>query len=118
MGDTKKLTSGGNWLWEDSRMIMPEHKRIINEHNRELQRRQQKIVDEAAWSDISAAFSTSMQHNVTIRVEMFDPFEELSIEGIVERVDQQLHRFKVDGEWFDMSLIESARLVEEIEWLN
>ncbi|WP_177182488.1 YolD-like family protein [Paenibacillus sp. OV219] len=99
-------------------MMLPEHKRTLNEHNRDLRRRDQRIVDDAAWDDISAAFGASMQHNVLIRVKLFDPFEEIILEGVVERVDQQLRRFKLDGEWFDMNLIERAVLAEEIDWLN
>ncbi|AZN42316.1 YolD-like family protein [Paenibacillus albus] len=112
MGDSKKLTAGGNWLWEDSRMMLPEHKLAQNEHQRELRRRERKHIDEAEWSEIAMAFGISLQLHRLIMISMFDPFEDTRIEGVVERVDQLGGRFMVDGEWFPFRDIEGAVLAD------
>ncbi|MFC0333844.1 YolD-like family protein [Paenibacillus sepulcri] len=113
MGKTKKLTPGGNWMWEDSRMMLPEHKLEHNRHQQNLKRREQKVLDEARWSEIAMLFSESLHRHKEIRVKLFDAFEELSVIGIVERIDQRGGQFMVNGDWFRLSDVEGAELEAE-----
>lgn len=41
---------------------------------------------------------------------MFREFEELEVNGIVDRVDQLQGRFMIDGEWYKIRDIEGAQL--------
>jgi len=108
MSKTKKLTPGGNWMWEDSRMMLPEHKQRHNRHQQELKVREQKVLDEAQWGEIAMLFSESLHEHREIRVKLFDAMEELSVIGIVERIDPWGSRFMVNGDWFRILDVEGA----------
>lgn len=105
MKRVNKLTEGSNMLWESSRMILPEHKeriRIRREETRQGGRRERPVLDEQEIENINAAIAQSLHERVPVRLRMYDPFEELIVEGIVEQVDQVLKRIRVDGEWFNV----------------
>ena len=100
-----KLTEGHNLLWESSRMILPEHKeriRLRREEARHGGRRERPVLDEQEAEMINEAIMRSLHERVPVRLRMYDPFEELIVEGVVERVDQVLKRIRVDGEWFNV----------------
>ncbi|MBW7477070.1 YolD-like family protein [Paenibacillus oenotherae] len=111
MGDLRKLTPGGNWLWEGSRMMLPEHKLGLNGHQNELLQRRQVELSGDEWEQISFLFQQSMQHLIAIQIKLFDENEDLYVVGIVSRLDPLGRRFMVDGEWFAFSKIEGASLL-------
>ncbi|WP_337098777.1 YolD-like family protein [Paenibacillus sp. YIM B09110] len=102
----KKLE--GNGLWESSRMMLPEHKAEIVRNNEALKRRVRASLDEQEWEAVSRAVAESLQLRVPITLRMFHPLEELTIIGIVDRVDSLKGRFMIDGEWFPVQDIEGV----------
>ncbi|WP_424765845.1 YolD-like family protein [Paenibacillus sp. sgz302251] len=106
----KKLE--GNGLWESSRMMLPEHKVAINEHEAALLLRQRVELDEQEWENVARCVTESLQQRQQITLRLFHPIEELTVIGIVDRIDQQRGRFMVDGEWFLIGDIEGA-VIEE-----
>ncbi|MFD1953717.1 YolD-like family protein [Paenibacillus thailandensis] len=98
----------GNGMWESSRMMLPEHKAALNEHYIQSKRRPRVELDESEWELISRAVAESLQLRKVIELRMYDPFEELVVRGVVERVDQFGSRFMVDGEWFKVQDVEGA----------
>ncbi|NIK75703.1 hypothetical protein FHS15_000803 [Paenibacillus castaneae] len=106
----KKLE--GNGLWESSRMMLPEHKVAINEHEKALRQRQRVELDEQEWEQVSRSVTESLQQRQPVTLRLFHPAEELIVSGIVDRVDQMKGRFMVDGEWFAIGDIEGADMEE------
>lgn len=106
----KKLE--GNGLWESSRMMLPEHKVAINEHEISLRQRQRVELDEQEWEQVSLSVTESLQQRLPVKLRLFHPAEELIVIGIVDRVDQMKGRFMVDGEWFAIRDIEGADIEE------
>ncbi|MGO4696644.1 YolD-like family protein [Paenibacillus sp. 2TAB26] len=102
----KKLE--GNGLWESSRMMLPEHKVAINEQEKTLRLRERVELDEQEWEHVARSVTESLQHRQPITLRLFHPQEELTVSGIVDRVDQLKGRFMVDGEWFSIYDIEGA----------
>lgn len=107
-GSRKKLE--GNGMWESSRMMLPEHIVRINQLAHEQKKRQRIELDEQEWEDVSRAVAQSMQQRQPVKLRMYHEFEELEVNGIVDRVDQLNGRFMVDGEWFLIKDIEGARV--------
>lgn len=95
---SKKLE--GNGLWESSRMILPEHKERIQEWRQRRNQRSRPELDEQELEHINAAIAWSLQTREPVRLKMYDPYEELALIGVVERVDRQLGRIRVNGDWF------------------
>lgn len=102
----KKLE--GNGLWESSRMMLPEHKAAIIENNEALKQRARSVLDEQEWEAVSRSVAESLQLRLPITLRMFHPLEELTIIGIVDRVDSLKGRFMIDGEWFEVKDIEGV----------
>lgn len=103
-----KLTPGKNVIWESSRMMLPEHKERIIEHRRELNRKERVELAAEEWEQIERVMSQSLEQRRPIRIRLYDPFEELLVIGIVDRIDARRGRFLVDGYWFTVGDIESA----------
>lgn len=110
MVKANKLTKGSNIFWESSRMVMPEHREAHNELMRLNSRKQRVILDDQEEEIVYRALTESYQLKKTVNVELFDEYEDRRVIGIVERVDMQLNRFKVDGEWFDVRDVISANI--------
>ncbi|CAM4284061.1 ATP-dependent helicase/DNAse subunit B [Paenibacillus endophyticus] len=102
----KKLE--GNGLWESSRMMLPEHKVAINEHEKTLRQRQRVELDEQELENIVRSVTESLQQRQQITLRLFHPIEELTVIGIVDRIDQLRGRLMVDGEWFPIQDIEGT----------
>ncbi|WP_138751667.1 YolD-like family protein [Paenibacillus sinopodophylli] len=108
----KKLE--GNGLWESSRMMLPEHKVAINELEKALRQRTRVELDEQEWEHVARSVTDSLQQRQPITLRLFHPLEELTVIGIVDRIDQLKGRFMVDGEWFLIGDIEGAA-IQDIE---
>ena len=94
-------------------MILPEHKeriRIRRDEARRGGRRERPVLDEQEAERINEAIMRSLHERVSVRLRMYDPYEELVVEGVVEQVDSVRRRIRVDGEWFDMADIVGVEL--------
>ncbi|CAM4284375.1 hypothetical protein FHS16_002246 [Paenibacillus endophyticus] len=109
----KKLE--GNGLWESSRMMLPEHKVAINELEKASRQRERIELDEQEWEHVARSVTESLQLRQPVTLRLFHPLEELTVIGIIERIDQLKGRFMVDGEWFMMRDIEGAAVQENEE---
>lgn len=97
---TSKLTSGSNMLWESSRMMLPQNKEAIQERQREGTKRQRVEHDDQEKEQISRFLTMASQTRRSVRLRMFDQYEDVYVIGTIERIDSTTARFKVDGEWF------------------
>lgn len=97
-----KLTAGSNMFWESSRMVMPEHREAFIQQAHQINKKERVFLDEQEKEIVNRALAASFQQRLTVNVQLFDEYEDRRVIGIVERVDTQLKRFKVDGEWFDL----------------
>lgn len=80
---------------------------IIKQHDGQY-RREKVEFDHQELEMISQALQQSLMQRLQIKIKMHDLFEQLEIIGIVERVDSQLKRFKVNGDWFELDDIEGV----------
>lgn len=105
----------GNGLFESSRMMLPEHKEAFIRYIERQSFRERVLLDEQEIDRFNQHLYASKTYKHPIEIKMYDPYEELYIVGVIERVDQQLKRFKVDGEWFYLRDIENIMLSGELE---
>jgi C4-type Zn-finger protein len=109
----KKLE--GNGLWESSRMIMPElGQRIIADHqNQEI--RYKPELDPQACDEIHQVVAKSIEDHSAITLTMFDPVENIVIEGIATKIDKDLNQIKMrwpndDKDWIKIDNVISANV--------
>ncbi|TCZ75335.1 YolD-like family protein [Paenibacillus albiflavus] len=107
----KKLE--GNGLYESSRMIIPEHAAAIRMYGRERNRRTKPELDEQELEIISRAIGESMSEGSEIVLQLYDPFEDLEVRGVVTKIDQQLKRIKIEyGDDYDWIKLEDILSVK------
>lgn len=106
----KKLE--GNGLWESSRMMLPEHKAAINQHEASLKQRHRVELDEQEWEHISRSMTDSLKQRHIITIQLFHPLEERIVNGIVDRIDPLQKRFMINGEWYPIKDIEGSTIDE------
>lgn len=108
---SRKLT--GNGLWESSRMMLPEHKIALQEQKREQKKRERVVLDDQELQLIQEKIHQSMTHRQPIIISLFDPFEDLKVIGLIERVDLLDGRVRVNGDWFSVADIEGIKFEGE-----
>ncbi|NDI35644.1 YolD-like family protein [Chengkuizengella sediminis] len=69
-----KLTPGSNMMWEASRIILPEHKELMNHLQKERNRKTKPVLAEEEVNIISQQLSDSMLNKSQITVELFRAF--------------------------------------------
>ena len=102
----KKLE--GNGMWESSRMMLPEHKTALNEQAADGKKRQRIELDEQELEIIGHRLMESHQLRSLVTINMYHHTEDLQVVGMVDRIDQNRGRFKVNGGWFDLKDIEGV----------
>jgi hypothetical protein len=109
----KKLE--GNGLYESSRMIIPQHKEAILRQAQEEMRRVKPILDEQQWEMVEQALGESLREHVTVTLQLFGPFENRELRGIVNTVNSFLKEIRFyfpdgDFEWIKFEDIIAAEV--------
>lgn len=93
-----KLTAGHNLMWESSRMMLPEHKLRIREHQKELQKRTKPILDEQQITLFSQMISDAMKRDLSLKIQIFHPYRDHYVTGKVQKIipEQQLKLVSTD----------------------
>ncbi|WP_028590373.1 YolD-like family protein [Paenibacillus massiliensis] len=73
----------GNGLFEGSRFILPEHAARIREHYIEETRRSKPILDDQEVQLIEQALVNSYNRRVSVELWVFDPFDDVKLNGVV-----------------------------------
>ncbi|MEN1969075.1 YolD-like family protein [Lentibacillus sp. N15] len=100
-----KLTPGQNLMWESSRMMLPEHKARIRQHQKELTKRTKPMIDEQQMTLFSQTISDAMKQDLDLRIQLFHPYHDRYVTGKIQKIipGQQLKLVSAeDSEWIDM----------------
>lgn len=93
---SKKLTNNG--LFDSSRMIIPQHKEAILDDFKRQQRKIRPSLDRQQLDYIASAIARSALDQTPIAVTIYDELDgEKTFIGVVKKMDQQLHRVKIEG---------------------
>jgi putative heme degradation protein len=96
----KKLE--GNGMWESSRMMLPEHAQAIQLDNffQDNDNGKRPELDEQEIEQIIAIVQWSHYHTEMVKLCLYDPYEQLIVEGIVEKIDPHDGWFQVNDDRF------------------
>ncbi|QHW35822.1 YolD-like family protein (plasmid) [Paenibacillus rhizovicinus] len=92
----------GNGVWS-SKFIVPEFGAALAKHQLESRRRAKPLLDDQEWEIITQAIGTSRFNREPVKLILFDPFEDVSIEGVVEKFDPQLQQIRMNSSWFKLA---------------
>ncbi|MNN38244.1 YolD-like protein [compost metagenome] len=110
MGD--KLNGDGLWA---SRMMLPEHKEALLRKNQEPLRRAKPALDGQELEQIEHTLAESYHDHRSIKIQLFDEYEQIEVCGIVTAVQTYRREIKVhfpggDAQWIPLNLVLSAEL--------
>lgn len=111
---TNKLTPGQNVMWESSRMMLPEHKAQIREHQKELQKRTKPMLDEQQIALFSQSISDAMHRNRSVKIKVFHPYHDHYVTGKVQKTipGRQLKLVsESDSEWIHFASIMDVTMI-------
>lgn len=90
-----KLSEGSNLLWESSRMILPEHKRVLQSHEKERNIRVRPQWDQQQVELFSEQITDAITMNETVKLELFDPYQQKILAGKITKVNEQDQKFQL-----------------------
>lgn len=81
-------------------MILPQHKEAAKRIIHEEKRRPRPTLDDQFTEQVGRFLNESYNAKTPVNLRMFDPYEDVRVIGVIERIDTQSRRIRVDGEWF------------------
>lgn len=98
-----KLTPGSNLLWESSRMMLPEHKEVLQRHQKELNKRIKPILDEQQVELVSQSIAEAMKQNKEVKIRIFHLYQDSYIAGKVQKISPERDKVQIkskdNDEW-------------------
>lgn len=91
-----KLTPGHNLMWESSRMMLPEHVRILQQHQREFQKKEKPGIDEQQAEIFSQMLYDALQSGRKIRLTLFHPYQGKHLVGRIHKFNPETEQFQLD----------------------
>jgi hypothetical protein len=85
-------------MWESSRMMLPEHVRLLQRHQKELRRREPPQLDEQERERVSRLLEEAAGEGRRLRLKLFDPYEDRWVSGKVRKYDQLGGQIEIEGD--------------------
>jgi len=76
-----KLSEGSNLIWESSRMILPEHKARIREHNLTPPPKNRPTLSEDRLTEINQRLSIAIETGASVTLTYYKNKQHLSVTG-------------------------------------
>ncbi|RPF55702.1 YolD-like family protein [Aquisalibacillus elongatus] len=87
-----KLTRGHNLLWESSRMMLPEHKELIEHHQQRIRQQTKPQLDEQEIEWLEQRIQKALYDQSLVQLTLFDPYQSQIISGVIVQVDSLTQR--------------------------
>jgi len=100
-----KLDGNNRWI---TKMMLTEHVEGLLQQKLDDGRRTRIQFDDQELAVFGGLIRESLDRRMQVEIRLYDPFEQLRVVGIVERVDNYKRRFMVDGEWFYLEDVEGV----------
>lgn len=89
----------GNKLWESHRMIIPEHRRAMMEHEDRQALIERPALDEDALEELSRTLAEAMERGRLVTLQVFRPTGIVEVDMVPQRVvDGKLRGLDLDGD--------------------
>ena len=83
-------------MWESSRMMLPEHKQVLQAHQKEVNKHTKPLLDEQQMILFSEQIKEAVHFKKSIKVKVFHPYETVYRTGEVKQIDEGKQRIKLD----------------------
>ncbi|MFT8320147.1 MAG: YolD-like family protein [Bacillus sp. (in: firmicutes)] len=90
-----KMTPGYNLMWESSRMMLPEHKQVLQRHQKELTKKTKPIMDEQQIALFSMYITRSIEQGLTLKIQLFHEYEDVYFIGKVQKILVERKEIKI-----------------------
>ncbi|WP_153004910.1 YolD-like family protein [Oceanobacillus picturae] len=90
-------------------MMLPEHKEVLQQHQKELHKRTKPILDEQQIELFSQSIVDAMKRNKDVKMQIFNLYQDSYLIGKVKKIsperDKVLIKFKDRDEWINFNEI-------------
>lgn len=83
-------------MWESNRIILPEHKRRIQQWQKDLQKKEKPILDEQQKLDIDMKLQMAIKDDLTVEIKYFKDGDFLTVKDKLKMIDTHKIRMR-DG---------------------
>lgn len=96
-----KLTPGHNLMWESSRMMLPEHVGILQQHQKKFKEKKRPEIDEQQAEILSQRLSDALQSSYRIMLTLFHPYQDKHMTGRISKFNPETRKIQLDttDEW-------------------
>ncbi|HHU18745.1 MAG TPA: YolD-like family protein [Bacilli bacterium] len=92
-----KLTAGSNLLWESSRMMLPEHKALLREHEASRDKKQRPSYDEQFLTDLVYQIETAFIENRMIKLTYYEDEAYHERTGKIIAINRERQQFQLSS---------------------
>ncbi|WP_158701562.1 YolD-like family protein [Lentibacillus sp. Marseille-P4043] len=89
-----KLTPGSNMMWESSRMMLPEHKARIRQHQKEMMKKTKPILDDQQKLEIGYKIQCALHNDLTVEIKYFSDGDYLTVKDKLQMIDTRKIRLR------------------------
>lgn len=79
-------------------MMLPEHVRMLGQHQKDFERRTKPVIDEQEAERMSNLLTDAMERGSKVRITLFDPYEDRFVEGNIQTLDVKNQQMKVQNQ--------------------
>lgn len=90
-----KLTPGYNIMWESSRMMLPEHKEVLRQHQQRLLKRDKPLLDEQQLVVLSQDLMLAYTNQSYVKIEIFHSYRTEFKNGHIKQIDPLQRKFQL-----------------------
>ena len=109
-----KLTPGSNLLWESSRMMLPEHKALLRQHEESRIKQEKPNYDDQVLTQLAYQIEVALNQNRTANITYYEQGAHHRSRGVITAIDheKQLIQLSTDikGQRFHLTDLISIEL--------
>lgn len=104
----------GNKLWESHRMIIPEHRRALLEHEDRQELIERPALDEDEMEELSRTLGEAMELGRLVTLRVFKPTGIVEVDMVPQRVvDGKLRGLDHDVNRVSLAMVDVIRILNE-----
>ena len=97
---SEKLKPNGIWM---TKMMLPEHKERINQHNEQLEVQTRPVLDEQKQEEISRLLWKAYENGSEVTVTLFQRKNRTTLTGRIAKQDPLRQRLLIGGQWVSLA---------------
>ncbi|WP_280771962.1 YolD-like family protein [Salipaludibacillus daqingensis] len=101
----------GNLMWEGSRMMLPEHIQALRQRRKRAEQDAPPSLTEDDLTELGIVAMDSLHYALEVKIVYWQDGANIEIIGIIDYMDHQLKRLKINGEWISVNALKQIEKI-------